>query len=59
MDETGITKVHKPGKVVASKEIKQVSKMTIGGKGRTLTVICGMRQLSTTDVDFPKEKDGG
>ena len=42
MDETGITSVHKPGEVVASKGIRQVAKMTSGERGETVTVICAV-----------------
>jgi len=42
MDETGITNVHKPCRVVASKGSKQVSKITSGERGSTVTVICAM-----------------
>lgn len=42
MDETGITSVHKPGKILATKGVKQVSRMTSGERGKTVTVICGM-----------------
>ena len=39
MDETGITSVHQPGKVVASKEVRRVAKMPSGERGATVTVI--------------------
>ena len=42
MDETGITSVHQPGKVVASKGVRQVAKMTSGERGTTVTVICAV-----------------
>ena len=47
MDETGITNVHKPGKIIASKGVKQVSKMTSGERGSTVTVICAMSSAGT------------
>src|ERR1700733_311866 len=40
MDETGITNVHRPVNIVATKGVKQVSKMTSGERGKTVTVIC-------------------
>ena len=40
MDETGITNVHKPGNIIATKGSKSVGKITSGEKGRTVTVIC-------------------
>lgn len=42
MDESGITNVHCPAKVLASKGKRQVSKITSGEKGNTVTVICCM-----------------
>jgi len=42
VDETGITNVHKPCKVIATKGARQVSKITSGERGATVTVICAM-----------------
>ncbi|XP_004210503.2 uncharacterized protein LOC101238032 [Hydra vulgaris] len=42
MDETGITNVHKPGKITATKGKRQVSKITSGERGATVTVVCAM-----------------
>jgi len=42
VDETGITNVHKPCKILASKGVRQVSKITSGEKGATVTVTCAM-----------------
>ena len=42
MDESGLTVVHKPGRIVARKGQKQVGKVTSGEKGKTVTIICGM-----------------
>ena len=42
MDETGITNVHKPGKIIAMKGKRQVSKMTSGVRGAIVTVVCAM-----------------
>ena len=36
MDETGISVVHKPGKIIATKGAKQASKVTSGEKGKTI-----------------------
>ena len=47
MDETGITCVHRPRKIVASKGVRQVSKITTGERGKTVTVICGISTVST------------
>ena len=41
MGESRITSVHQPGKVVASKGVRQLAKMTSGDRGTTMTVICG------------------
>ncbi|XP_004210911.1 uncharacterized protein LOC101236299 [Hydra vulgaris] len=42
MDETGITNVQKPGKVLATKSVRQVGKITCAERGTTVTVICAM-----------------
>lgn len=47
MDETGITNVHKPGKVVATKGTRQVSKVTSGERGQNVTVICAMNAVGS------------
>ena len=47
MDETGVTNVQKPGKIVATKGVRQVGKMTSGERGATVTVICGMNAVGT------------
>ena len=39
-DESGLTAVHKPGKILAAKGQKQVGKMTSGERGRTITILC-------------------
>ena len=41
MDKPGITNVHAPGNVIATKGIRQVG-MTSGKRGATVTVICAM-----------------
>ena len=40
MDETGITNVHTPMNIVATKGARKVGKMTSGEKGKTVTVLC-------------------
>ncbi|XP_047140204.1 uncharacterized protein LOC124815497 [Hydra vulgaris] len=50
IDETGITNVHKPGKIIATKGKQQVSKITSGERGATVTVVCAM---STSGVYVP------
>jgi len=40
MDESGVTAVHRPGKVLSRKGDKQIGKVCSGEKGQTTTVIC-------------------
>jgi len=47
MDESGITTVHKPPKILASRGQKQVGKITSGEKGQTTTVICAMNAVGS------------
>ena len=47
MDETGITNIHKPGKIIAAKGKQQVSKRTSGERGATVTVVCEMSASGT------------
>lgn len=42
MDESGVTVVHRPGKVLSRKGQKQIGKLTSGEKGQTTTVICAV-----------------
>lgn len=42
MDESAITTVQKPGKVISAKGKKQVGALTSGEKGVTTTVVCAM-----------------
>lgn len=41
-DETGITTVHSPNKILAPKGQKQVGSITSGERGKTTTVLCAM-----------------
>ena len=41
-DETGITNVQKPGKIVATKGVRQVRKMTSEERGAIVTVLCAV-----------------
>jgi len=50
VDESGLTVVHRPGKVLAQKGEKQVGKITSGEKGDTMTIVCTM---SATGVFVP------
>ena len=47
MDETGVTNVQKPGKVVATKGVQQVGKMTSAERGSTVTLICAMSAVGS------------
>lgn len=47
MDESGLTAVHKPGRILAKKGQKQVGKITSGERGKTVTVICAMNAMGT------------
>lgn len=38
-DESGLTSVHKPGKILAAKGQKQVGKITSGERGKTVTIL--------------------
>jgi len=46
-DESGLTVVHKPQKVLAKKGDKQVGRITSGEKGETITIICAMNATGT------------
>ena len=59
MNETGITNVHRPGKIVTTKGAKQVSKMISGERGSTVTVICAMSPAGSyppTMLIFPRKR---
>ena len=45
VDETGITCVQKPGKVIAKKGTKQVGRITIAERGKTVTAVCSMNAI--------------
>jgi hypothetical protein len=47
MDETGISNVHKPVNIVATKGAKIVGKVTSGERGQTVTVMCAMNAAGT------------
>lgn len=47
MDESGLTVVHKPKKVLAHRGQKQVGKITSGEKGETMTIICAVSASGT------------
>ena len=42
VDESGITTVHNPGKILARKGAKQVGRVVSGEKGTTTTIVCAM-----------------
>ena len=41
-DESGLTVVHTPGRIVAKIRDKQVGRITSGERGETVTIICAM-----------------
>jgi len=41
-DESGLTVVHNPGKILAKRGDKQVRRLTNEEKGETVTIICAM-----------------
>ena len=42
MDESGLTSVQKPGKVISVKGKKQVGGLLSGERGQTTTIVCCM-----------------
>jgi len=42
MDETGITNVQRPSKIIATKGQRTVGKVKSGERGTTVTVVCAM-----------------
>jgi len=46
-DESGLTVVHKPGRIMAKSGQKQVGKITSGEKGQTITVMCAVNAAGT------------
>ena len=46
-DETGLTAVHRPGKIMAKSGIKQVGKITSGERGETVTAMCAVNAAGT------------
>ena len=59
MDETGISSVQKPGKILACKGAKQVGKLTSAERGQNVTVVCSMSAAGTyipPAFIFPRKK---
>ena len=50
VDESGITTVQKPGKIIAKRGLKQVGKAVSAEKGMTTTIVCAM---SASGVHVP------
>lgn len=48
VDETGITTVHTPGKVIAPKGKKQIGSMTSGERGTNITIICCVNAIGNS-----------
>ena len=46
IDETGMSTVQKPGKIIAQKGLKQVGKLTSAERGKTVNAICCMNSLA-------------
>ena len=58
-DETAITAVQKPRKIVATKGARQVSRITSAEKGRTVTVMCAQNPCTNYVPPFfiwPRKK---
>ena len=45
MDETGISSVQKPGKILGRRGMMQVGKLTSLEKGKTITMVCAMNSI--------------
>ena len=58
MDETGITNVQRPWKLVATKGARHIGKVTSGERGATVTVVCAIN-APATNVYFSMKEDGG
>lgn len=59
MDESGLSVVHTPSKILAQKGKKQVGKLTSGEKGKTVTIICAMNACGTyvpPMIIFPRKR---
>ena len=59
MDETGVTNVHKPGNVIATKGARSVGKITSGEKGRTVTIVCATNAVGNyvpPMIIFPRKR---
>ena len=59
VDETGLTCVHTPGKIIGKKGQCQIGKITSGEKGRTVTAVCAYNAEGTfipPMVIFPRAK---
>jgi len=47
VDETGITSVQEPGRIIAKKGTKQVGRVVSAEKGQTTTIVCAMNACGT------------
>lgn len=52
IDETALTTVHKPGRIISLKGSKQVGKMTSGERGILVTVCCSVNALGNSIPPF-------
>lgn len=48
MDETGVTTVHKPDRVVARKGVKQIGAITSGERGTLVTIACAVSAIGNS-----------
>src|SRR5688572_25364173 len=47
MDESGLSTVQKPGKILAKKTQRQVGKLTSAERGQNITIVCAMSATGT------------
>uniref|UniRef100_A0A1B6KXW8 DDE-1 domain-containing protein n=1 Tax=Graphocephala atropunctata TaxID=36148 RepID=A0A1B6KXW8_9HEMI len=52
IDETGVTTVHVPGRVITEKGSKEVSKVTLGERGTLVTVCCAVSAIGSSVPPF-------
>ena len=52
IDESGLTTVQKPGRIIAEKELKQVSKMTSAERGTLITICAAINAIGNAVPPF-------
>ena len=55
IDESGMTTVHNPGKVIARKGSKQVGRLMSGERGTTTTVVCAMNVFCASSISLQEK----